>query len=406
MTPTRACFARILLSNASVTGCEYDGSSARGTIGAHTNTKMNETIDVAIVGAGVVGLAAACAIAARDHTTCVVEREARAGLGGSTHNSGVIHAGIYYPPGSTKAALCVEGRERLYAFCRAHDIPHERCGKLVVTSDDADIGRLETLAANAQANGVDDLEVVARGFIRDREPHIAASHAIWSPSTGIVEAEALVRTLVKHAAARNVALLASTALEHGVDGRHAIEFATGRETIRARTVINAAGLYADEVSAALGGDAFTIYPVRGDYAELVPSARHLVRGLVYPLPEPSGHGLGVHLTRTTWGTVALGPTARYQNRKDDYESDRVSLRTFHELARRFLPELSLHQLRAGGSGIRARGAPAGQPFADFRIARDTRIPRLVHAAGIDSPGLTASLAIAERLADLVDETLS
>ena len=130
-----------------------------------------------------------------------------------------------------------------------------------------------------------------------------------------------------------------------------------------------------------------------------------MRGPVYPLPDPSGHGLGVHLTRTTWGSAMLGPTARYQARKDDYESNREPLATFHAAARRLLPDLELHQLRPGGSGIRARGAPAERTFSDFLIRRDRRQPRLVHAAGIDSPGLTASLAIAERVADLVDETL-
>lgn len=367
--------------------------------------KPNEAIDVAIIGGGVVGLSIACAAARRGYATCVLEREQRFGHGGSTHNSGVIHAGIYYPTDSMKAKLCVEGNERLYSFCQKHDIPHKRSGKLIVANSD-NIADLETLATLGLANGVKNLELVDRAFIRNREPYVEAAAALWSPSTGIVEAESLIRTLVKEATARDVALLPSTPLEGSSDSVNELELRTKHETIMARSVVNAGGLYADEVSAAFGGDRFTIYPVRGDYAELTSSAEHLIRGLVYPLPAASGHGLGVHATRTAWGTVTLGPTARYQNQKNDYESNRDSLEHFQKAACRFLPSLTIDQLKPGGSGIRARCAPAHIAFSDFKIARDSQIPRLIHAAGIDSPGLTAAFAIAERIAELVDATLT
>lgn len=357
-------------------------------------------IDVAVIGGGVVGLAAARAIAASGVSVCVLERHTRMGHETSTRNSGVIHAGIYYPPRSVKALLCVEGRERLYEFAAAHQVPHARCGKFVVASHASEVAALEALASRATANGV-RVEMVDAATLRRHEPHVAGIAALWSPDSGHIEPEAYVRALTRLAQSAGVAILPNAPLVAAESSPDGVRLVTPYETIRAQLVVNAAGLYADDVSARLGGEPFRIYPARGEYAELAPASRHLVRGMIYPVPHTPGHSLGVHLTKTTWGTVLLGPTIRYQDAKDDYENDRLPLEAFLAETRVLLPEVTLADLQPGSSGIRAKLCPPDEPFADFMIRRDRINPRVVQAAGIDSPGLTSSLAIAERVAALV-----
>jgi L-2-hydroxyglutarate oxidase LhgO len=364
-----------------------------------------EHIDVAVVGGGVTGLAAAQAIAERGLSTCVIERHPRAGLDTSTHNSGVIHGGMYYPQGSLKAQMCVEGRRLLYSFCAAHGVPHARCGKLIVAHDESEVAAIETLWKQGTANGVEGLELVDRTFIVLREPFVHAVAGLFSPETGVLSAEELVKALLHAAEAAGVVFLPGTRMV-GADaggGGKGIRLFTERETILARTVVNAAGLYADEVSRLLGGESFTIYPCRGEYAELKPAKRSHVKGLVYPVPHASGHGLGVHVTRTIDGAVWFGPTVRYQDRKDDYEGDRLPLEDFLEPAQRLLPDLTLADLRLAGSGIRPKLHPPTESFADFMIRRDRDNPAIVHAAGIESPGLTACLAVGRLASEIVAE---
>jgi len=355
---------------------------------------------VVIAGGGVVGLSCALALARAGRQVCVLERHPRTGTESSTHNSGVIHAGLYHPADSLKARLCVAGRALLYEFCREASVPHVKSGKLIVAArgeEDA----LAAVEANAAECGV-PVAAVPRAFVAEREPHVAAAEALWSPETGWIDADAYVRALHAYVSRAGGVVLPGTEVL-GVEPRGGgLVVVTSRERIEADALINAAGLHADDVSRRAGGEDFRIHPCRGEYAELAPRARGLVRGLVYPVPHASGHGLGVHLTRTLGGAVWIGPTIRYQDDKTDYESNRLPLEAFLEPTRALLPEVTLDDLRLGGSGIRAKLHPPTERFADFLIRRDRLNPNLIHAAGIDSPGLTASLAIGEMVAEILN----
>ena len=359
-------------------------------------------VDVAVIGGGVTGLASALAIAKQGVGVCVLEREAKPGRATSTHNSGVIHAGLYYPTGSLKARMCIEGRDRLYEFCAANRVPHARCGKLIIAATDEEAPALDALRRKAHDNGVTSCISVDQDFITSKEPNVRAVAALWSPDTGIVEADALVKALERHCQAHDVAIIVGSPLVDAAAHSDGIELVTPHERFVASTVVNAAGLYADVTSKMLGGMDFHIYPCRGEYAELKPSRRSMVNGLVYPLPHASGAGLGVHLAKTTWGSVTLGPTIHYQESKDDYEGGRLPLEDFVEPAQHLLPWVTLADLQPGGSGIRAKLHGPDQRFADFLIQRDTVNPRVIQASGIDSPGLTSCLAIGHRVAEILE----
>lgn len=374
--------------------------------------------NVVIIGGGVVGCALACEIAAQTEDVFLLEQMPKLGMATSTRNSGVVHSGIYYAPGSLKARLCVSGNILTKEFCAAHGVPHNNCGKLVIASHDSEIHELEKLAANGRANGVEDLRLVDRARIREREPHIAAVAALEVPSTGIVEAEALVKAYARIAVDRGANILNHARvidLQPGQDsivvmieiGDPADPASLQRESIEARCVVNSAGLYADEIAALLGNTGYRIYPVRGEYAEVQRSRAHLVNALVYPLPHPGGLTLGVHLTRTMWGTILVGPSATYVAEKTDYEHNRLPLEEFLHSARTLLPELQLEDMHLAYSGLRPKLAPPEHHgLMDFVITRDPVHSRAIQLIGIESPGLTAALAIARHVTPMVAETLA
>lgn len=376
-----------------------------------------DRVNVVIIGGGVVGCAIAHELSGRIEDVFLLEQSPRLGMATSTRNSGVVHSGIYYPPEFLKARFCVEGNRLTKEFCAAHGVPHSNCGKIVVATQKSEIPELEKLAANGRANGVEGLHLVGPERIREREPHVRAAAALEVPSTGIVSAEELVKAFARLAIDRGASILTNARvkrLEPRPDciaveiefGDRAERESLKTEMVEAQCVVNSAGLYADEVAAMLGNHNYRIYPVRGEYGEVVRARADLVNALVYPLPHHDRLSLGVHLTKTLWGTVLVGPTARYIEDKNDYEHDRLPLEEFLQDAQGLLPELRLEDLRLAYSGIRPKLVPpGGKGMADFVITRDPNHPRAIHLVGIESPGLTSAPAIARYVVPLVTETL-
>jgi glycerol-3-phosphate dehydrogenase len=373
-----------------------------------------DQVNVLIIGGGLVGCAVARELAARWKDVFLVESAPYLGAGASTRNSGVIHSGIYYPPGSLKATLCVRGNRLTHEFCAAHGVPHRACGKLVVASSEAEMPALEALSATGQTNGVVGLRLVDRARIRALEPNIEAVAALEVPSTGILNAEELLKAYARHATERGANLVTRArviALDPGADAIRA-RIAIGEaesaeeETIEARCVINCAGLFADDVAALAGNKRYRIYPVRGEYCEVVREKSDLVKALVYPVPHDAGVTLGMHLTKTTSGTLWVGPTADYIADKNDYERNRRPVEEFARAVETMLPQITVDDLRLAHTGIRAKLLPPGEAgVADFVIAPDPDVSRMIQLIGIESPGLTSALAIAEYVATLAADIL-
>ena len=374
-----------------------------------------DRVNILIIGGGVVGCAIAHALSGGRQDVFLVESSPKLGMATSTRNSGVIHSGIYYPKGSFKARFCVEGNRLTKEFCIRHGVPHRNTGKLVVASRSGEEAALEALKIRGEANGVEGLRLIGPAEIRAREPNIAGVAALEVPSTGILSSEALVQTYARLAAERGVNIVTRAkviSLEPANDGIRA-RLRVGdtddaeEELVEADCVINAAGLYSDDVAAMLGNTSWKIFPVRGEYCEIRGPRAALINNLVYPLPHADGLSLGVHFTKTLWGTVLLGPTATYVAEKDNYERDRLPTSEFARNAKLLLPEIQESDLQPGYSGIRPKLVPPGSHgTADFVIERDAKVPQAIHLVGIESPGLTAAPAIAQYVSKLVEETFA
>jgi glycerol-3-phosphate dehydrogenase len=371
--------------------------------------------NILIIGGGVVGCAIARAVSARWPDVFLVEQFPKLGMATSTRNSGVNHSGIYYPKNSLKARLCVEGNRLTYEFCAQHSVPYRHCGKLVVAADAHEEPELLALKKRGEDNGVEGLQLVDSAEIRKREPHIKGVAALYVPSTGIVLAEELVHAYARVATNQGANLvtraqvvsLEPTGNTIRVGLRIGDEEDSQEEKIEARCVINAAGLYADEVAAMLGNRSWKIYPVRGEYCEVRGPRSSLINNLVYPLPHSDGLSLGVHFTKTLWGTFLLGPTATYVEGKDNYEKNRLPIADFAHSAKTLLPEIEERDLQLGYTGLRPKLAPPSHKgIMDFVITRDPKVPQAIHLVGMESPGLTAAPAVANYVSDLVKEVLA
>lgn len=368
-----------------------------------------ERVDAVVVGAGVVGLAVARALALAGREVLVLEAAETFGTQTSARNSEVIHAGIYYAPGSLKARLCVCGRQLLYDYCIERGVGHRRCGKLIVATSARQVDELCAIQANAQTNGVDDLQWLTREQALALEPQLACHAALHSPSTGIVDSHGLMLallgdlehaggTLVTHAEVRSLAVRTG-------DSPAGIELATADGTrLLARTVVNAAGLQAPWLAARTQGlDARQVpaaHFAKGSYFTL--SGRAPFDHLIYPVPEPGG--LGVHLTLDLGGQAKFGPDVEWVRSTDDLQVDPARGEAFHAEVRKYWPGLPDGALQPGYAGIRPKLSGPGEPAADFVIqgARQHGVAGLVNLFGIESPGLTSCLALGERVAMLVE----
>jgi len=326
----------------------------------------------------------------------------------------VIHSGIYYPKDSWKAKLCVAGNRLTKEFCVRHNVPHRTTGKLVVAKDASEEAGLVALKKKGEENGVTGLRLIDAAEIRRQEPHVKGYAALEVPSTGICSAEELVHAYARVAEGQGAHLVNHATvvrLETQQDSvrvtlRIGDEEASEEETIEARCVVNSAGLYADEVAGMLGPRPWKIYPVRGEYCEIRGAKAELIRNLVYPLPHHDQLTLGVHFTKTLWGTTLVGPTATYVEGKENYERGRMEIAEFAADAKKMLPEISAEDLQLGYSGLRPKLKAEGEKgVADFVIEADREVPRVIQLVGIESPGLTAAGAIAEQVAGLVAEVI-
>ena len=355
-----------------------------------------DRVDAVVVGAGVVGLAIARELALAGREVIILDAEDAIGTHTSSCNSEVIHAGIYYPKGSLKARSCVEGKRLLYEYCASHGVPHRRCGKLIVATSEPQLEELNAIRAKAHANGVGDVDWIAKSEVARLEPELFCLGALHSPSTGIIDSHSLMLAYLGDAQAAGAMLALRSRLERATVRGDGFELAVGgADPIGCSVLVNGAGLRAPTVARAIEGYPARLAPrefyAKGNYYSL--TRRSPFSRLVYPVPEPGG--LGVHVTLDLAGQARFGPDVEWVERIN-YDVDPRRADRFYAAIRRYWPGLADGALAPGYAGIRPKTTGPGEPASDFEIQgpRKHGVPGLVHLYGIESPGLTASLALA------------
>ena len=375
-------------------------------------TRAMETVDYLVIGAGVVGLAIARELSLKNKEVIVIDRERMAGSITSARNSGVIHAGIYYPEGSNKARFCVAGKEMLYAYAKQHAIPHKNCGKLIVATTETELARLDAIMARATANGVHDLVRLSADDVLTKEPTLNAVGGLFSPSTGIIDIHVLMESMQADISNHGGLVALSNGFARGeITEAGMVVHTISGESILARNVVNAAGIAAQSVAHAMDGMPQETIPklhlAKGNYFSI--SGKTPFSHLVYPVPEPGG--LGAHFTMNMAGESLFGPDVEWLDETTNatnpaalnYNVDASRMETFYTSIRRYWPGIDAHNLQPAYAGIRPKLAAKGDPDGDFTIHTHAHhgVQGLVHLYGIESPGLTASMAIAQEVVDLI-----
>jgi len=363
-----------------------------------------ETVDCVVVGAGVVGLAVARALALAGREVIVIEAAEAIGTETSSRNSEVIHAGIYYPKDSLMAATCVAGRRMLYAYCDAHGVPYRNCGKLIVATNEDESERLVAIKGRAEANGVEGMRLLSAAEAIAFEPNLQCTAALLSPATGIIDSHSYMLALQGDAEAQGAMFAFLSPLQRGRVTNDGIELEVGGAEpmkLRCRLLVNSAGLYAPDLARKIAGMPSDRIPpayyAKGNYFTL--AGRSPFSRLIYPVPVPGG--LGVHITVDLGGQAKFGPDVEWIP-DIDYSVDPHRADKFYAAVRKYWPALKDGALQPGYAGIRPKTVPQGAPAQDFAIQgpREHGIPGLIHLFGIESPGLTASLALADRVRDI------